>query len=415
MIPNPDRLVKVGPLSPVNGYPLWYKDSRGTRLELVTEPDDPFAPAVGEPESPQGTPRPGFPSSFPEEAFYMLAEAHMVTGGQARPGRARVVLALEAAFGGTGVVMDGQQVVFGRIRFRIDGAIPGALYTFTHPYGQSDPLPADDRGRVFVTEDIGVTPLAFDGALQSSVAPFLRWTTGADMAPGEAEAPPGYVGDGVTEHTVTGSPVQGPDGQPLNYVRIEGPNIADAGGPRDPADPTNPDKVFTPLFVLQGRLARTTGVEITRAVYARDAAGAVSVDVFADSEPGQAITVGVPGQASVPMDASQENYYARLASGDGVPQEVTVTNTSDAPPWVRTTGLSDAVLITQAEYDSQADTLTVIARSSDQADPPTLTVRGQGLAPASPGTQPGITAPPTAVTVDSSHGGSGTETVTATN
>lgn len=297
MITNPDRLAKVGPLSPVNGFPLWYKDSQGTRLELVSAAGDPFAPAVGDLQPTQGTPRPefpDFPATFPDEAFYMLAEARMVTGGQARPGRARVVLALEATFGGTGDVVDGQQIVFGRLRVRIDDAVPGALYTFTHPYGVTDPLPADDRGRVFVTEDIGVTPLAFDGALQSHVAPFLRWTSGAAMAPGESEAPVGYVGDGDTAHTITGSPLVDGAGNPMNYVRIEGPNIADAGGPRDPADPLNVNKIYTPLFVVQGRLATTAGVDVTRAVYSRSAAGGVTIDLFAASEPGQTTWPAAP-------------------------------------------------------------------------------------------------------------------------
>ncbi|MCA1482010.1 hypothetical protein, partial [Bradyrhizobium sp. NBAIM08] len=116
---------------------------------------------------------------MPEEAFYFLAEARMVTGGGVRTGRARVVLALEAAWGGTGSVADGQQVVFARLRVRVDRGVPFGLYRFTHPYGQTDFLPADDDGRVFVTEDIGVAPLQFDGALQGHVAPFLRWTSGA--------------------------------------------------------------------------------------------------------------------------------------------------------------------------------------------------------------------------------------------
>lgn len=83
MITNSDRLVKVGPLSPINGFPLWYKDGQGTRLELVSDANDPDAPVVGDPQPTQGTPGPSFPPTFPDEAFYMLAEARMVTGGQA--------------------------------------------------------------------------------------------------------------------------------------------------------------------------------------------------------------------------------------------------------------------------------------------------------------------------------------------
>ena len=193
-----------------------------------------------------------FPDNFPDESFYMLAEATMPTGGTATPGRARLVLALEAAFA-TEAVVNGQQMVFGRVRVRIDGAIPGASYVFTHPYGQTDPLPADDRGRVFVTQDVGTLPLAFDVALTSEVAPFLRWTSGDDRRPGELDPPPGYIGDGSTAHTITGSPLNS------NFFRIDGPGVASAGGPRDPADPTNPDRIQTPLFIVQGRFSTVAG------------------------------------------------------------------------------------------------------------------------------------------------------------
>lgn len=412
MITNPDRLIKVGPLSPVNGFPLWYKDSQGTRLELVGDANDPNAPAVGEPQPTQGTPGPNFPPAFPDEAFYMLAEARMVTGGQAQPGRARVVLALEATFGGTGDVVDGQQIVFGRLRVRIDGAVPGALYTFTHPYGQTDPLPADERGRVFVTEDIGVTPLAFEGALQSHVAPFLHWTSGAARAPGEAEPPAGHIGDGDSEHTITGSPLVDANGKPMNYVRIEGPNISDAGGPRDPDDPLNVNKIFTPLFVLQGRLATIAGVEITRAVYTRSAAGAVTIDVFAESEPGQTIVVSGVGLPDTPMQGANGNYFLRLDAGNLLPAAVTVTNTTDAVPSAKTVNLTDAVVITAANYDSAAQTLTVAAHSTDEAAPPALTVSGPGLVDAPPGALSPLAAPPVVLTVTSALGGTSTETVT---
>src|SRR4051812_17169167 len=76
-----------------------------------------------------------FPGNFPDEAFYFSAEAEMLVGGPAGSARARLILALEAAFGGTGAVVDGQQMVFGRIRLRIDDVEPGRTYTATGPYG----------------------------------------------------------------------------------------------------------------------------------------------------------------------------------------------------------------------------------------------------------------------------------------
>lgn len=406
MLENPQRLTKVGPLSPSTGFPLWYKDGTGTRLELSLSTADPFTPAVGDPETFVST-RPGAPASMPEEAFYFLAEARIVTGGGVRTGRARVVLGLEAAWGGTGSVADGQQVVFARLRVRVDRGVPFGLYRFTHPYGQTDFLPADEDGRVFVTEDIGVAPLQFDGALQGHVAPFLRWTSGAAKDPGEADPPLGYLGDGDTAHTITGSPLG------FDFVRIEGPNIADAGGPRDPADPGNVNKVFTRLFTVQGRLATIAGVEVTRAAYRRDAAGAVTLDVFAGSEAGQALTAAVAGVPDTPLSSAGGSYYAAVDGGTTVPTSVTVTNTTDVPPSAVAVPVTDAVDVSQADFDAGTATLTVAATSSDALGAPTLTVSGPDLPDTPVGTIP-VAAPPAAVTVRSSLGGSTSRDVRGT-
>ena len=189
----PNGLIAVGPTDPVHGFPLWYEDSDGTRLELGLDPNDANLPALElpTPGAPVVFPN-GGPGNFPDEAFYFIAEAEMLVGGPAGSARARLILALEAAFGGTGAVVDGQQMVFGRIRLRIDDVEPGATYTATGPYGAISGE-ADDRGRVFETEDIGATG-DFTSPFASRIGPFLRWA---------ANPPTGYLGDGVSERTVT--------------------------------------------------------------------------------------------------------------------------------------------------------------------------------------------------------------------
>lgn len=398
MLENPERLSAVGPLNPTTGFPLWYKDAAGVLLELALSTADPNTPAVGDPQ-PFPSSRPGAPATLPDESFYWLAEARMVTGGGARRGRARVVLALEATFGGTGAVADGQQIVFARIRFRIDDGVPGGSYVVTHPFGETDTLTADDRGRVFETEDIGVAALQFDGALAGHVAPFLRWTSGTALGSGESDPPAGYLGDGDTAHTITGSPFD------TNFVRIQGPNISEGNGPRDPDDPGNPNKAFTRLFTVQGRLATVMGVSLARAAYARDAAGAVDLDVFASSESGQSLTVNGPGVSDTPLVGNGTSYYTRVDTGIAVPATVTVTNTSDVPPSAATGDVTDAVEISQADYDPADQTLTVTAVSSDVSAAPALTVSGTDLPDSVPGIITGITAPPPFVTVTSALGG----------
>jgi hypothetical protein len=380
---NTERLASRGPLDESNGFPRWYKDRAGRRLELALDPADPGAATMGDLPDPLAPV--SFPGNFPDEAFYFLAEAEMPVGGQPRPGRARLVLAIEAAFAGTGEVAAGQQQVFARIRVRLDGGIPGASYTFTHPYGQTDPLPADENGRVFVTEDIGAGAGLFDLAVtDGEVAPFLRWDSGA---------PAGYLGDGVTEHTVTGSPLG------FDFFRVEGPGVGGAGAGPDPEDPANPDKIFTDLFTVQGRISTLAGVELTRAVYGRSA-GAVSLDVFAASEPGQALHA-----AGVTLTGTGGNYHGR-AGLTAVPATVLVVNATDQPPTTATAPVVDAVTIDVADYDTSLRQLSVEAHSADLDDPPVLTVTGFGPLQEGKGIFGDVDAPPAVVEVLSGHGGS---------
>lgn len=393
-----ERLKEVGPIDADTGFPLWYKDNQDVRLELVWQRGDPLAPALGDPEG--DAPLRNLPA-FPDESFYMLAEAELVSGGTGQNGRVRVVLALEATFGGNEAIADGQQIVFGRIRFRIDDAVPEATYTLTHPYGTVVGK-ADDRGRVFETQDIGVSPLVFEDALGAQVAPFLTWTPDPSL-------PAGYIGDGNRAHTVTGSPFG------TNFARVEGPNIGDAGERPDPADPGNINKIYTDLFVLQGRRATRAGVDVPRAVYSRDAGGAVTLDVFARSEPGQNLVLSGPGLATTALQGgAQGNYFLRIAGDATTLGGVTVTNQTDAPASVKPATVVDAVEITAAEYNRATGELTVTATSSDAQNAP-LHLEGRGLpAGATPGTPIQLDAPPHEVTVRSDAGGAATRVVSVT-
>ena len=244
-------LIAVGPPDPVHGFPLWYEDSDGTRLELGLDPNDANLPALElpTPGAPVVFPN-GGPGNFPDEAFYFIAEAEMLVGGPAGSARARLILALEAAFGGTGAVVDGQQMVFGRVRLRIDDVEPGATYTATGPYGVISGE-ADDRGRVFETEDIGAagdftSPFASRSGLSCAGRPTRRSATSATASPsapyGSARWPPGFF-------------------------LLEGPGVGTGPAGGDPTDPGNPNKARTALFTVQGKVATRFGAAVTRAVY----------------------------------------------------------------------------------------------------------------------------------------------------
>ena len=384
----------VGPIDSAHGYPLWYEDPAGVRLELGLG-NDPLTPAGEQPPDPAAPL--AIPGNFPEEAFYYYAECEVPVGGAGVVGRARLILALEAAFGGPGTPADGARVVFVRTRVRMDDVLPGATYTVTHPWGVAV-TEADERGRVFWTDDKGIADQDFHGVLPHlDAAPFLSHTV---------DVPPGYLGDGATPRPVTGSP------HGTNHFRIEGPGVADAGGPVDPADPTNPDVVLGVLFTVQGRRARRAGVQITRAGYTRDAAGAVVLDVFARSVPVEQNQH--PLELTTPRVAAtgRDRDYVAHATATSVPVTVTVVNPNDTPPTHATAPVTDLVDITRADLDQAAGTLTVDATSSDAAAP-TLTVTGFGPLTAHPTVYPATAAPDT-LEVTSAAGGRGTRRVTVT-
>lgn len=229
-------LGSVGPVDAANGYPFWYGDKGDAlagqdpvRLELCL--DDPLCPVVG--DKPNAAEPAAFPDNFPDESFWWAAESALTTPSGAS---GLLVLGQEAAFGGAGNVAVGQQIGFARLRIRINDVSPNETYTITSPYGV-DVVQADDRGRVFFTEDLGclAAPCDWTQPLDGRVGPFLRWDPSSAPA-----APAGYLGDAVTEHTVVGSP------HGTNFFRIDGPGI---GG-------TGVDTVQTDLFTVQGKIAR---------------------------------------------------------------------------------------------------------------------------------------------------------------
>lgn len=198
----------------VFGYPDWFEDSTGTRLDLCLDVNDPHCVVLADPTFNPLQPM-VFPSNFPGESFYSVVDSDKITTPgcpgatsplAANPGTALVRNALEAGFL-SGSPTAGEQMVFGRVRIVVKGGLcPGTQYTFTHPYGTTV-LTTDDDGGIKPTAgtvDVGclgfVAPNTcnFNQALASQMITqgFLRWDTGAD---------PGYLaGDSGTLHTITG-------------------------------------------------------------------------------------------------------------------------------------------------------------------------------------------------------------------
>ena len=144
--PRTGKLVQVGPIAD-NGFPSWYRDSRNVRLQPCLTLDDPLCPVLAD-EVPDYDAPISYPGNFPGEFFYQLAGASLtLTNGV----QADIGMDLEGAWA-TEEVVEGDQMVFGRVRIRFD-APAGERYRMTHPYGIDD-IVATDRG-INMTEDMG--------------------------------------------------------------------------------------------------------------------------------------------------------------------------------------------------------------------------------------------------------------------
>ncbi len=312
-----DPLTEVSPVDNANGFPFWFGDggdpSRGlapVRLELCLDDEqDPLCPVVGDRPTP-GQPL-SIPENFPDESFWWSADAVIQPGAGIK---ARLVMGQEAAFGGVGAVAVGQQVAFSRLRIRIDGLPNGASYHVTTPYGERD-VQADDKGRVFVTEDQGclAAPCDFRAGLNGEVGPFLRW---------DSDAPDGYVGDPAVTHTVTGSPTGD------NFFRVDGPGI---GGPGVASIETN-------QFTVQGRIAKPRA----------------TVDL-----PGDLYQVGTQVQITPSFPGESEVVYTTDGT-DPLTSDTATSYTSSSSDPAATVSLPDA---------DGAMTLTYAVRSGGQTSP----------------------------------------------
>jgi len=219
--------LQVGPIDPRSiyqgnpntGYPGYYQDDQGTRLGLLPITGDGInAPTQIYDNVVVSNPYSAF-LGFGSEAFYYIMTAVFNTSA----GRAVAVFGIESAFG-PGAATPGQEIVFQRFRLRVDLASPGT-YTFQHPWGTEtfNVTAADIAANAGVkainfTRDVGLTPRDFNIAAGGYINRFVR-----QSAP---PPPAGWIGDGATIGTVTGSPTG------FNAVRLTGPagvNLDGAG------------------------------------------------------------------------------------------------------------------------------------------------------------------------------------------
>lgn len=119
-------LQAVGPRSRIHGFPLWYQDTNGLKLELCLVKN---IRRCLEHEGINSRLPIRFPTNFPLEAFYFSAETEIETSNG---GSLLLVLAIEAAFSND-VVRRGDRIVFNRVRIR-GFDLPIGTYRITHPF-----------------------------------------------------------------------------------------------------------------------------------------------------------------------------------------------------------------------------------------------------------------------------------------
>ncbi|HIE64207.1 MAG: hypothetical protein ABGX83_01745 [Nitrospira sp.] len=387
-------LRRVGPVNPKSGFPLWYEDKTGLRLTLCDNPFNCFAEF--EPTLPLQFPfdpaRNPANDNFADEVFFYAAEALLLNphltptspAGSPDPGiRTIIVMAVEGAFINDEVV-NGDQVVFSRIRIRIDNLIEGEHYKVTYPYGVHEFISGDDGGPGVIkgpgesmTRDIGIVPGEFHHMLEGDIGPFLlpsSYMPGTDA----------FLIEGLTDTTVTGSPYG------TNFYRIEGRDVglnwpgykcADITLGPDPL--SLDDCVETDMFTVQGKIATNFGANIDRATYTKTSTD-TQVNIWANAPTGSNIVATVDGGLANTMVESSPgsgNYYARIELGGLgagiVPSEAVVSNLSDNPPVTTSRPIEDHLVLNVVENHvigapGTPPGLEMSVQSSNYVDPVTI-------------------------------------------
>lgn len=416
--------VDTGPYTPANGgFAAWYQDSHGRTLDLCLSkavssrvPGTPGAPTY----MCNLLPTPGvfddaqpvvFPSNFPDEAFWFTADAAIVDA--ARGINLSYGSAIEAAFA-AGDPIEGDQISFARVRIRVDVPTAGT-YVITHPYG-IEVFNIDTPGRraINMTRDIGIgAPKTYDGALKGDIGPFLRSVNGpyteTNPVSGGAEQ---FVGDPNLNEAVTGSPFN------TNYIRIEGPGGLD---------------LRSTVFAVSGKLSavvRPTPLITQRSTYSRKQGPSAPIaqqDVFVLAPPPPATVALSSSTPALKLSEADTtgNWYVQNSLNPTLPTTLQVTADNhlaiaSSTPTTLPMALTDLVVIQRAEYSLSSGQLTLVASTSDETSPPTLTAMSStgaaigalsGSAAVKTLTTGISPIPPAKVRVTSSNGGSDTEEV----
>ena len=175
-------LSAVGPVDPADGFPVWYQDTDTLALipchsttQSPTLPPNFMCVLLGDPGFNVLLPV-VFPTNYPQEAFYWIADADTVTATNPFSTYVKSArFALEKTFATIPPTpADGQQTVFARVRFRVDTPNVPGTYTITHPFGvHVFNVAVPGLKTINFTEDIPLgVPLNFTAALNGGSRSF---------------------------------------------------------------------------------------------------------------------------------------------------------------------------------------------------------------------------------------------------
>ncbi len=347
-------LERMGPVSrapSIGGFPTWFQDKSGITIEFCdlknqAELDGGWCvlipPGLSFPET--------FPNTFFAEHFYWAADNGLSDPSVGGGFRARMVLAVEAAFAGGGPPVDGDQMTFGRHRVFLPRLPFDGDYRIITPFSDITYYDQVAGARIFETSDVGIACInTFECTLDTAIGPYLLPSPvagGAEVPPMPdlASAPAGtdpfydllvntgapspapgtgkqYISDPARIGPVTGSPlppfmayeVNGSSSlRNHNTFRIEvrAPSATHDGPVIYVIDGEN-------NFATRGRLmtdAVPGKVNVARASYAADNSGRVTtLDVFAKAS--TTVQPRVPAQASPPPAIPVLSFFNQPCAG----------------------------------------------------------------------------------------------------
>jgi hypothetical protein len=220
----------VGPADPANGFPLWYLDNGGTRIgQCIAGANglaDPLCIVLAD-----ATYNPSlllsFPTNFPGEAFYWIADSDTTRRiGPGGGGRAKFRMALEGTFA-SGTPQVGQQITFLRINMqKTSNLAPNAVYNVTYPFGNfsfrtdNKGATVNTGGQAFRREDGSFAPGAIN--VFSALLPATNTNISLFLKAVNPAPPAGYLGNPAILQTIT----PGPNGA---FLRINGTDIGGRG------------------------------------------------------------------------------------------------------------------------------------------------------------------------------------------